>query len=53
LLDDDLSTGISNVSPNCDTENAEWYDLNGRRIVNPKLGIYINGSQHKLQLIKK
>lgn len=53
LLDDDLSTGISNVSPNCDTENTEWYDLNGRRIVNPKLGIYINGSQHKLQLIKK
>jgi hypothetical protein len=52
LLTDDIETGINDVTTDS-SENNEWYDLNGRRIVNPKQGIYINGTRNELQLIKK
>lgn len=52
LVDDGSTTGIDKVTTN-DTDNDVWYDLNGRRIINPKQGIYINGTQHKLELRRK
>ncbi len=52
LLTDDIETGIEDVNAD-KADNKEWYDLNGRRIVNPAQGIYINGTRHKLQLLKK
>jgi hypothetical protein len=52
LVDDNSTTGIDKVTTN-DTDNDVWYDLNGRRIINPQQGIYINGTQHKLELRRK
>jgi hypothetical protein len=44
-------TDVTTESPE-NTDNDVWYDLNGRRIVHPDHGIYLNGTQHKLELRK-
>lgn len=48
--DDDTTTGINNTV--AETENEEYYDLQGRRVMNPTKGIYVTKSGKKVLFTK-
>jgi hypothetical protein len=42
---DDVVTGISNVNENVNVNENRYYDLNGRKVMNPTKGIYIKNGK--------
>lgn len=42
VIEEDPATAIADLRADCNSTDDNWYDLTGRRVVNPKEGIYIH-----------
>jgi hypothetical protein len=49
-LSDAILTGMTDLDARDDADADRWYDLDGRRVLTPSNGLYINGTRHRLEL---
>lgn len=45
---DDETTGVDEVKGNMEEKEGDWFDLSGRRVMNPKRGVLIRRGEKRV-----